>query len=290
MPRVPIISYPTDQYISLAVTCPYHRLPEKSVPLSNCDVSLSSVSRRIRTAESLLRVPIISYPKDQYFSHTVTCPYHQLPEGSVPQSHWDVFVSSDNRRISNASHCDVSLSSVIRRISTAVTLRRVPIISYQKGQYRRHTVTCPYHQLPEVSEPQAHCDVSLSSVTRTISTAIKMWRVPIISNTKDQYRRHTVTCTYHHLHEGTVTQSYCKVSLSTVPWSISTAVTLWRVPVISYPKDQYRSHTVTCPYHLISEGSVIQSHCDVSLSSVTRRINTEVTLWRVHFIWYPKDQ
>jgi hypothetical protein len=200
--RVRIISYPKDQYRSNTVTCYHHELPEGSVPQSHCDVILSSGTRSISTAVTQCRVPVISYPKDQYSSHTVTCPYQTLPEGSVPQS-----------------HCDMSLSSVTRTISNAVTHWRVPIISYPKDQYRSHTVMCHHHELPEGSVPQSHCDVNLSSVTRSISTAVTLCRVPVISYPKDQYCSHTVTC-----------------------------------PIKSYPKEHYRSHTVTCPYHQLPEG------------------------------------
>jgi hypothetical protein len=185
-------------------------------------MSLSSVTRRISTSFTLPRVPIISYPKDQYRSHTVTCPYHQLTEGSLPQS-----------------HCYVSLSSVTRGNSTSVTMWRVPIISYPKDQYFSHTLTFPYHQLPERSVPQS-----------------ELWRVPIISDPNYQNRLHTLTCPCHQFHEGSILQSHCDMSLSSVSRRINSSVTLWRVPVISFTKNQYCSHTETCPYPHLSVGSV----------------------------------
>jgi hypothetical protein len=253
-------------------------------------VSLSSVSRRISRAVTLWRVSVNTYPKDQYCSNTVICHYHQLPEGSIPQTHGDGSLSSVTEGSVLQSHCEISLSSVTRRISTAVKLPRVSIISYPKDQYRSHTATCPYHQLPEGSVTQSHCHAYLSSDTRRISTKVPKPRAPIKSYPKDQYISHTVTGPYHQLPEESVPQSHCDLTLSSVTRRISTSVTLWRVHTINYPKNLFLSHTVTCPYYQIPEGSLPQSHYDVSLSSVTRRINTAVTLSRVPIVSYPKGQ
>jgi proteasome lid subunit RPN8/RPN11 len=209
------------------VTCPYHQLDEGSLSQSHCNVSPSTFSRRIRSGFTLWRVPVISYPKDQDRSQTVTCPYHQLHERSVRQSHFDV-----------------SLTSGTGRILTEVTLWRVPIISYPKNNYLSHIVISSYHQLPEVSGEQSHCDVSLSTISRRICTAVTLWHVPVVSYPKEQYRFHTVTCPYHHLRIG-----------------FRNALTLRSVPLISYPKNQYSSHTMTCPYNQLPEASVPQLHC-----------------------------
>jgi hypothetical protein len=213
-------------------------------------MSLSSVPWSISTAVKLWRVPVTNYPKDHYLSHTVTCPYLQLPEGTILPS-----------------HCDVSLSSVSRTISTAVTLGPIPNVSYPKNKYRSHM----FH-------------VSLSSITRRfrttdtlwrvpfisyrmISTTVTLWRIPLINYPKYQYRSHTVTCPCHEIPEVSVPQSHCDLSFSSVTRRNSTAVTLWLVTLIIYPQNQYCSHD-----------------CDIFLPSVTRSINTAITLPRAPII------